>query len=213
MIMMNTPQLELGQQVEATSSNSMKIEIPKKTDVLCGRGKMRFHHEGNDSFRMLIAEHSETYKMAPTKKLKMQVVELVVDVVFSRGGRFLIQVADGSWVDGGKKQGKVKTGHAMRDALRGKVKRITKMRESHAQELRDTSDDPSYSSSSLSSSIDEFDIDNNIDSWLDEMKKTNPSSLEPFKNWKHTKVDKETAQDLFNFFIAQELRTPDNCQS
>jgi hypothetical protein len=82
MIMMNTPQLELGLSVETITSNSMKIEIPRNTDVLCGRGKMRFHHEGNDSFRMLIAEHSETYKMAPTKKLKMQVVELVVDVVF-----------------------------------------------------------------------------------------------------------------------------------
>jgi hypothetical protein len=212
MIMMNTPQLNLG--LETITSNSMKIETPRKTDVLCGRGKMRFHHEGNDSFRMLIAEHSETYKMAPTKKLKMQVVALVVDVVFSRGGRFLIQTTDGSWVDGGKKQGKVKTGHAMRDALRGKVKCITRMRESHAQERRDMNDDPSHlSTSSLSSNVDEFDLGNSSDSWLDEMNMTNPSILEPLTNWMYTKVDKEIANDLLSFFIAEELRKPDKCVS
>jgi len=78
---------------------------------------------------MLIAEHANSYKMAPTKKGKMQVIALVVHIVIAGGGRFLVQNNDGTWVDGGIKQGKRKTGHAFRDSLRGRVKCITEMRE------------------------------------------------------------------------------------
>jgi hypothetical protein len=88
------------------------------------------------------------------------------------------------------------------------------MRESHAQELRDMNDAPSHSStSSLSSNSDEFDLGSSSDSWLDEMKMTNPSILEPLTNWMYTKVDKDIANDLLSFFIAEELRKPDKCVS
>jgi exo-beta-1,3-glucanase (GH17 family) len=60
--------------------------------------------------------------MTSTKALKMQVIELVVDVVVARGGRFLlIQMTEGTWVDGGQKQGKAEPGHAMRDTFRRKA--------------------------------------------------------------------------------------------
>jgi hypothetical protein len=97
------PQLKMSQQTQ-------KIDRPTTVDVLCGRGKMCFHHVGNHSFRMLIAEHADTYKMAPTKKAKMQVVMLIVKIVTSRGGRFLISNNDGTWVDGREKQGKKRLG-------------------------------------------------------------------------------------------------------
>ena len=193
----------------ASNITAMSTSIPRAVDVLCGRGKMCFHHEGNDSFRMLIAEHVDTYKLAPTKKLKMQVVARVVDIVVSRGGRFMIQNKDGSWVDGGEKQGKKKTGHAMRDALRGRVKCITQMRESNALAVGNFNEDSSHSSCSLHSS-EEFDLDSS--DWLNKMESMNPSNFEPSKDWMHSKVDNEIANDLLSFFIAEELRHSGECR-
>jgi hypothetical protein len=105
-----------------TRSEQRMIVTPSENDVLCGRGKYSFHHNGNKQFRVLIAEHVENYRMAGTKKLKMGVVSMVVDTVLSRGGHFLIQDAQGFWRDGGKNHGKKKTGNALRDAQRGRIK-------------------------------------------------------------------------------------------
>ena len=199
-MMINQPQLELQQ--DATTSH-ITIDNPKTVDVLCGRGKMCFLHEGNDRFRMLIAEHADTYKMASTKRVKMHVVELVVDIVIARGGRFLVRNNNGTttWIDGGRKQGKKKTGHAFRDALRGRVKCITEMRKVNAQALRNANDDLSCSSANDRS--EEFDLNNSY--WLDISTRMNPSLLEPSKDWMHIKVEKETANDLLDFFKAEQL--------
>ena len=201
--MISIPQLELQ---HATTSRIAVVDNPKTVDVLCGRGKMCFRHEGNNRFRVLIAEHADTYKMAPTKKVKTQVIALVVEIVIARGGRFLVQNNDDcTWVDGGRKQGKKKTGHAFRDALRGRVKCITEMREANAQVLRNISDNSSHSTAYDRS--EEFDLDNSYDSshstaydrseefdldnsyWL-EISRMNPSMLEPSKDWMHSKVEK-----------------------
>ena len=45
---------------------------------------------------MLIAQYADTYKMAASKKAKMQVVMLIVDIVIARGGLFLILSMDGT---------------------------------------------------------------------------------------------------------------------
>jgi len=118
----------------ATTSNSnndlvVVVEKPKSIDVLCGRGKICFDHKGNDKFRELIAKYANPYQKATTKKAKMQVIMNVVNIVTSNGGRFLLknkEEVDQPWIDGGIKQGKKKTGHALRDALRGRVKCITR---------------------------------------------------------------------------------------
>ena len=99
MMMINQPQLEL--QRAATTTLYTTIDNPKTVDVLCGRGKMCFRHEGNGCFRMLIAEYTDIYKMAPKKKDKTHVIALVVEIVIARGGRFLlIQSKDCTWFDG-----------------------------------------------------------------------------------------------------------------
>lgn len=96
---------------------------PEPADVLCGRGENSFRHGGNYQFRQLIVENANSYKMAATRKQKTQVVVLVATAIIAMGGRFLIRNTDGkSWRDGGLKQGKLKAGHAFRDALRGRVK-------------------------------------------------------------------------------------------
>ena len=114
--------------------------------------------KGNDLFRMLIAEHADTYKMAPNKIAKMHIVALVVDIVIASGSRFLVQNNDGTtWFDGGRKQGKKETRHAFRNELRGREK-CTEMREVMAQALRNASDDSSHSSAYDMS--EEFDLNN-----------------------------------------------------
>ena len=198
--MINQPQLELQQ--DATTSH-ITIDNPKTVDVLCGRGKMCFRHEGNDRFRMLIAEHADTYKMASTKRVKIRVVELVVDIVIARGGRFLVRNNNGTttWIDGGRKQGKKKTGHAFRDALRGRVKCITEMRKVNAQALRNESDNSSHSSA-YDDRSEEFDL--NTSYWLD-ISRMDLSMLEPSNDLIHTKVEKETENDLLKLFIAEQF--------
>lgn len=113
----------------------MVVHKPRTIDVLCGRGKTCFEHRGNDNFRNIIARHIDIYSKASTKKAKMQVVVGVVEMIIAGGGRFLVRKHsyDGDksqsyWVDGGRKQGKKKVGHALRDALRGRVKCISKLR-------------------------------------------------------------------------------------
>jgi hypothetical protein len=196
------PQLHLIQQsLQITSTDELRIDLPRQVDVLCGRGKICFHHEGNDKFRTLIAEHADTYQMAPTKKAKMQVIMLIVDIVIARGGRFLINNKDGTWADGGRKQGKKKTGHAFRDALRGRVKCITQMRAQNAHSAMLSADDSSHSVSYGSS--DEFDLDGS--DFFDPTPIGPNFTVEPSNEWKSSKVDKAMANDLLKFFIAEQL--------
>ena len=197
--MISIPQLEL--QHATTTTSHIVVDGPKTVDVLCGRGKMCFRHEGNNIFRMLIAEHADTYKMASYKSLKMHVVVLIVEIVVASGGRFLVQNNAGTcWVDGGREQGKKKTGSALRDALRGRVKYITEMRKVNAQALRNESDNSSHSSA-YDDRSEEFDL-NNRDSLDTSM---HPSMLEPSKDWMNIKVEKETANFLLKFFLAEQL--------
>jgi hypothetical protein len=197
MTMNNQPQLELQQD---TTISHMTVDDPKRVDVLSGRSMMCFRHEGNDRFRMLIAEHADTYKMSSTKTARMDVVALVVDIVIARGGRFLVPYNFGTWLDGGRKLGKKKAGYALRDALRGRIKCITEMREVNAQVLRNTSNDSSHSSAYDRS--EEFDL--NTSYWLD-ISRMNLSMLEPSNDLIHIKVEKEIEKDLLKLFIAEQL--------
>lgn len=162
------------------------IDEPSPNDVLCGRGKDSFHHQGNYRFRALIAEHAETYKMASAKKQKMQVVTLLADLILAKGGRFLVRSGT-NWVDGGASQGRKKIGHAFRDALRGRVKCVTLI-----MNQKRNSAVVSESSSSDSSS-DEFEADS-VCSLSPE-----PLSLEPSQDWWNPKVDTEFSADLAYF--------------
>ena len=174
---------------------------PTPLDVLCGRGRNNFHH--NDHFRVLIAEYAETYKHAPTKKAKMRVVMMAVDIVIARGGRFLVLSNDDSWVDGGLKVGKTKVGHAFRDALRGRVKCIAEMRAKNILQVAPPS--PDYFSGSSSSSIDsdeEFDTDQGL---LDSRLWDVCRNMEPTQDWRNSKLDRDLANELLEFFVAEQL--------
>eukprot|EP00547_Thalassionema_nitzschioides_P017220 CAMPEP_0194242946 /NCGR_PEP_ID=MMETSP0158-20130606/8326_1 /TAXON_ID=33649 /ORGANISM="Thalassionema nitzschioides, Strain L26-B" /LENGTH=242 /DNA_ID=CAMNT_0038978133 /DNA_START=137 /DNA_END=865 /DNA_ORIENTATION=- len=192
---------------EVFNPNIIIVERPRPTDVLCGRGKICFEHKGNDSFRMLIAQHVDSYENSASKKAKMDVIMQVVDTVITRGGRFLVrdkEKAGGVWIDGGVKQGKKKTGHALRDALRGRVKCISEMRANYKPARMPSFEEQSSCAASFSS--DEKKVNR---SHQDHTKHDRVAmKLEPERQWRrNSELDKEFKEDLLQFFKSNSTDT------
>ena len=107
----------------------MDSVIPTAKDILCGRGRRCFSHEGNIKFRQLIAESLQAYIDCPRRKLKIRLVQSLAEKVLETGARFLYcktQFENDKmvelWFDGGMKKAKDKIGHTFRDALNEKSK-------------------------------------------------------------------------------------------
>ena len=168
-----TPTSSHGEQLDEELQSLVSSFTIKPDDVLCGRSSFCFFNEGNDRFRRLIARYADDYQKSNSKKAKMGIVTHIVHIIMSRGGRFLVLGSDGStWADGGERQGKVKTGRAFRDAVRGRTKCVAKIQNdlisssslSGVSECEDESDRSSLeaSSSSLSSLcmlVDKLEVD------------------------------------------------------
>mmetsp|Transcript_16786 Transcript_16786/g.25369 ORF Transcript_16786/g.25369 Transcript_16786/m.25369 type:complete len:264 (+) Transcript_16786:154-945(+) len=207
------------------SSSITIVEKPRPDDVLCGRGKACFDHVGNDSFRLLIAQHVDSYENAPSKKAKMDVIMQVVDVVVSRGGRFLLKnnkEKEVVWIDGGVKQGKKKTGHALRDALRGRVKCISELRahhnhhhsEYHPQDITTKKISPPLYYNNViipePARMPSFEEEHSspYSGTSDERIMNNPRpdvamKFEPERQWRrNSEIDNEFKQDLLQFFTS-----------
>lgn len=113
--------------MQDTESRSV---IPTENDVLCGRGTVSFQHEGNQSFRFLIAYHIPNYQKAQTKKDKMILVNHITHLIFKRGGRFLRpQGSTPLWYAMGLRDSRRKVGHSLRDAAKGKIKCVKALSE------------------------------------------------------------------------------------
>lgn len=181
------------------------IHEPEEGDVLCGRGENSFRHFGNYQFRQLIVQHANSYKMAATKKDKTQVVMLVADTIIARGGRFLVRSDDGKkWVDGGRKQGKVKAGHAFRDALRGRVKSLAlSMRKGTPP-----SDTEIASSATLGEAIGN-DFPRKGTAHINNLLPTN-SAFEPSKDWKTARLDAQMATNVLTSSMGTTNLSPIN---
>jgi len=192
------------------------VKTPKPADVLCGRGKMALDHIGNDCFRVLISRAVNAYQAAPTKKSKTHVIHKIVDTVHARGGRFLIH-KNGQWIDGGVEQGKRKTGYALRDAARGRVKCIFEP----APIAKFENQEPSIQTDNMRDGWSTLDPDfpsvvNNAipeqplsfmspqpflaksDDFLPRRVKI---EAEPERDWRNSKLDKGLADDLVDFFV------------
>ena len=101
--------------------------VPTDLDVLCGRGRLCFEHEGNRTFRELIAKNLDKYVNSTYRKDKSALVRFIAETVVNRGGRFLVQSnfhGHQEWIDGGEKRAREKVGHTFRDALTAKGKCI-----------------------------------------------------------------------------------------
>jgi len=69
------------------------VEV-QTNDVLCGRGGGTNKHEGNREFRKIVADHQPAYLATERKKDKRIIAESIVNIVRSKGGRFLIRKSE-----------------------------------------------------------------------------------------------------------------------
>lgn len=67
----------------------LKIKTPHVNDVLFGRGGGINSHPGNKSFRQIVKGEKERYNLACTKAEKAKISHQIVNLIHSKGGRFL----------------------------------------------------------------------------------------------------------------------------
>mmetsp|Transcript_19870 Transcript_19870/g.30101 ORF Transcript_19870/g.30101 Transcript_19870/m.30101 type:complete len:361 (-) Transcript_19870:304-1386(-) len=109
---------------------------PGKFDVICGKGKGCFNHEGNKNFRQIVADHLVPYSEANTKLAKSGIVSSIIMMVreLSPGGGFIKRDAEtGSWHEVGDHLAREKVGQTMRDALHHRYRSSTKSKKKRRQ--------------------------------------------------------------------------------
>lgn len=74
------------------------IETPNEFDVLKGRGRGIYNHEGNLKFKAVVQTHLSSYKSS-NKDEKSLLAEKVVTEVNEDGGMFLEKGSDGLWYE------------------------------------------------------------------------------------------------------------------
>jgi hypothetical protein len=87
------------------------------SDIVCGRGAPTNYHQGNEEFRYIVEDYQTSYLCAKRSD-KPGVAFKLLEVVKSRGGRFLKrQKASGrqAWAEVGEKQAYEKVCQALRD--------------------------------------------------------------------------------------------------
>lgn len=99
-------------------------------DVLCGRGGLTNHHEGNRRFRSIVADHQGEYRVA-RKHDKANIARRIVGIIREEGGRFLKSAegkaaGGGQWVEIGDQKAREKTSQALREGLDVRHSRFTK---------------------------------------------------------------------------------------
>lgn len=102
--------LERSQQKE--SQKNPRIGIPRRNDVLFGRGKAYYRHIGNLRFRGMVEENSVAYE-ATNIAGKQQIRDGVIDAIRKAEGRFLRDDGAG-WVEVPDSVAGKKVAHAFR---------------------------------------------------------------------------------------------------
>lgn len=86
-------------------------------DVLLGRGGATNNHNGNQKFRVLVAEHQQQYLQA-RKRDKVVIARQIVQTVKATGGRFLKRGNDdATWIEVPDKRAQEKASQALREGL------------------------------------------------------------------------------------------------
>ena len=91
---------------------------PRDIDVMCGRGRGYFEHQGNLKLRAIVHATVHNYLRAKTKAEKSRAVLSVVETMRASGTLFVkwddkLQ----RWYDIGNQEARTKVGHAIRDHL------------------------------------------------------------------------------------------------
>ena len=94
---------------------------PSALDIVCGKNKFAFNHEGNRRFRGIIARHLQEYMENQDRDLRTQLILQIVEKIRATGGRFVkyqhggAESSEDHWVEIGDKEARNKVGHAIRD--------------------------------------------------------------------------------------------------
>jgi hypothetical protein len=105
------------------------------TDVLCGRGRRCFQHDGNVNYRDMVAKYSEVYQKTNSRTEKSRIVNAIVDSLGRNGSRFLKQhEEDGNdhWRVLSTKEARLKIAHTFRDYLSDRIKSMKPISQSDA---------------------------------------------------------------------------------
>ena len=105
------------------ASEVVVVDRVERVDVLCGRGAPICYHPGNQFFRKLVSKCRERYRSSE-RQHKSQVVGHILQVIRSRGGRFLKRTASGDWVVVSDAVAYEKTCQALREKRRSKAKPV-----------------------------------------------------------------------------------------
>lgn len=115
--------------VREESDCSRKISIPQTdlsasykptcNDIICGRGRGSFLHEGNKAYLALLRRNIPTYLAAGKRKEKSIIISTLVSSLKTRGFRFLKQDEKNTrWYELSKQECYERTAHAIRDLIR-----------------------------------------------------------------------------------------------
>jgi hypothetical protein len=110
----------------STSKAEEKLYIgsdePGRFDILCGRDKRCFNHEGNNRFRSLIICHLQHYKVARSKIERSNVVKVIAEHLKINGSRLLkFDQEANRWYMLSERDVSDKISHALRDKYPPKV--------------------------------------------------------------------------------------------
>lgn len=100
-------------QEEESKESPAGVIIPRKFDVLFGRGKNNREHTGNLRCSLLVEMHMEQYEKA-SKYEKTMIAERIVSMVDESLGRFLKYESKKGWVDVPREEAREKVSHFFR---------------------------------------------------------------------------------------------------
>ena len=101
-MMPNTSNKDTFLTQEEDNSKHIIIVPPTEKDVLCGRGRTHFFHEGNQRFREIVGTRLQLYLTAPSRSQKSKIVKAIAEEVLEEGARFLKQIRGSrDWYEAG----------------------------------------------------------------------------------------------------------------
>jgi hypothetical protein len=111
--------LQVRQAQEASESTSDAIIVPRRFDVLFGRGKVIFEHTGNMRATHLVEMHQQEREQA-SKYQKTDISDRIVNIIHESHGRFLKWEDDG-WSEVDHDEAREKISHFFRQLRRKKL--------------------------------------------------------------------------------------------
>lgn len=100
--------------MDSEERHSLK-DPPTDNDVISGRGRGVWTHQGNIILKSVIKSHCEKYDKAANKSEKIKITNEVYEIMVSRGARYIRQEdEEGRWVELTKEEAREKTAKALR---------------------------------------------------------------------------------------------------